>query len=121
MGSTLSRNILTLFFLVCFPGMIHAQLNSDNLVLYTEKEGLPSSQVNNLEVDRHGFIWVGTHNGIARFDGYEFKRFYFDPNDTATFHGLVTWSIFEDRSGHLFSTHLTRSLKNSASTHSITF
>jgi signal transduction histidine kinase/ligand-binding sensor domain-containing protein len=99
MSSTLSRNILILFFLVCIPGMIHAQLNSDNLVLYTEKEGLPASRMTDLEVDRHGFIWVGTDNGMARFDGYEFKRFYFDPNDTATFHGLLTWSIFEDRSG----------------------
>ncbi|HEX5668506.1 MAG TPA: two-component regulator propeller domain-containing protein, partial [Chitinophagaceae bacterium] len=82
---------------------IHAQLNSDNLVLFTEKEGVPASRVTALEVDRHGFIWVGTDNGIARFDGYEFKRFYYDPNDTATFHGLGIWSVFEDRAGWLWS------------------
>ncbi|HLO80080.1 MAG TPA: two-component regulator propeller domain-containing protein [Chitinophagaceae bacterium] len=96
----IARSVFSLLFFI--GGATQAQLNSDNLVLYKEKEGLPALQVNNVIADRHGFIWIGTSNGLARFDGYEFKRFFFNPNDTASFHGLGTWSIFEDRSGILW-------------------
>lgn len=35
-------------------------------------EGLPSSKVQAVAQDRHGFIWVGTSVGLSRFDGVEF-------------------------------------------------
>jgi ligand-binding sensor domain-containing protein len=54
----------------------YEQLNSGNLTQYTEKDGLPGVQVNNILVDKHGYVWVGTINGLARYDGYEFQRYY---------------------------------------------
>ncbi|MEO6355429.1 MAG: ATP-binding protein [Ferruginibacter sp.] len=79
-----------------------AQLNSGNLTQYSEKDGLPGSQVNNVITDRWGYIWMGTVNGLARYDGYEFKRFYLNPNDSASIHGLVVWSLFEDHKGTIW-------------------
>ncbi|HSF46354.1 MAG TPA: two-component regulator propeller domain-containing protein [Chitinophagaceae bacterium] len=96
---SLTRQINLLLFLLFLPHFISAQLNSDNLVQYKEKEGVPALQVNKVMADRHGYIWLATNNGLARFDGYGFKRFYFNPNDSSSFHGLVSWSLFEDRSG----------------------
>ena len=69
---------------------------------YTESDGLPGAQVNKLLVDKLGYVWVGTINGLARFDGYEFKRYYYNPNDTATLHGLNVWSLFEDHKGQIW-------------------
>ena len=87
--------IIFLFIVFSFPSSF-AQLNSGNLTQYTEKDGLPGVQVNNVLTDKLGYIWTGTINGLARYDGYEFKRFYYDPNDTASIHGLVVYSLFED-------------------------
>ena len=42
---------------------------------YDTREGLPSSTVNALTEDSFGFIWVGTSDGLCRFDGYNFKVF----------------------------------------------
>ena len=81
----------------------YPQLNSGNLTQFTENDGLPGSQVNKLLVDKFGFIWVGTINGLARFDGYEFKRFYPNPNNPASIHGLIVWSLFEDHNGHIWA------------------
>ena len=81
----------------------YPQLNSGNLTQFTENDGLPGAQVNKLLVDRFGYIWVGTINGLARFDGYEFKRFYSNPNNPASIHGLIVWSLFEDRKGHIWA------------------
>ncbi len=39
----------------------------------TVKNGLSNSYVNCLLQDRNGFIWIGTDDGLNRFDGYEIK------------------------------------------------
>jgi ligand-binding sensor domain-containing protein len=93
-----------LFF--CIGGFIstpiYAQLNSGNLSQYAEKDGLPDVQVNDILVDKLGYVWAGTGNGVVRYDGYEFKRFYNNPNDTASIKGLVVWSLFEDHQGKIW-------------------
>ena len=40
---------------------------------YTSKEGLPQNSIKGLAFDQHGFLWLATEGGIARFDGRKFK------------------------------------------------
>jgi ligand-binding sensor domain-containing protein/signal transduction histidine kinase len=40
---------------------------------YTVADGLPQSQVNVIIEDKQGYLWIGTHGGLARFDGRDFK------------------------------------------------
>lgn len=79
-----------------------AQLNAANLSFYGEKEGLPGTRVSAILPDQLGYIWTGTINGLARFDGYEFKRFYFNPNDTATIHGLAVGAVLQEQKGNIW-------------------
>jgi ligand-binding sensor domain-containing protein len=37
------------------------------------EEGLPQSTVNCIAQDKKGFLWVGTQDGLARFDGRSFR------------------------------------------------
>jgi signal transduction histidine kinase/ligand-binding sensor domain-containing protein len=94
--------LLLIFMCIVISPTIHAQLNSGNLTQYTENDGLPGAQVNTLLVDKFGFIWAGTINGLARFDGYQFKRFYSNPNDTTSLQGLIIWSLYEDHRGEIW-------------------
>ena len=80
----------------------HAQLNSGNLTQFTEKDGLPGAEVHGILTDRLGYLWIGSVNGLTRYDGYEFKRFYYNPNDTVSIHGLNVWSLLEDRKGKIW-------------------
>ncbi|MCH1923672.1 EAL domain-containing protein [Shewanella sp. C32] len=48
-------------------------LNVDN---YGVSEGLSQSIVTSVAEDEEGYIWVGTINGLNRFDGKSFKQFY---------------------------------------------
>jgi ligand-binding sensor domain-containing protein len=59
-------------------------------------------QVSSLLIDRFGYVWAGTINGLVRYDGYEFKRFYSNPNDTTSIHGLPVYSLFEDHTGQIW-------------------
>ncbi|MDP2887512.1 MAG: two-component regulator propeller domain-containing protein, partial [Bacteroidota bacterium] len=80
-----------------------AQIKPGNLTQFTEQDGLPGIQVNGLLQDKFGYMWVGTINGLARYDGYEFKRFYNNPNDSTSIKGLIVWSIYEDRDGRIWT------------------
>ncbi|MBL7871656.1 MAG: hypothetical protein JNM78_08610 [Cyclobacteriaceae bacterium] len=79
-----------------------AQLNTNNLTRYTEQDGLPGTEVNKILIDQFGYVWVGTINGLARYDGYSFKRFYSNPNDPGSIKGLVIWSLYEDKKGQIW-------------------
>ena len=79
-----------------------AQLNPANLTQFTELDGVPGAQVGRVVVDKFGFVWIGTINGLARYDGHEFKRYINDPNDSTTINGLVVWGLHEDRKGQIW-------------------
>jgi signal transduction histidine kinase/ligand-binding sensor domain-containing protein len=40
-----------------------------NIRVFTDKDGLPQNAVNALVFDRAGFLWAGTKDGLARYDG----------------------------------------------------
>lgn len=48
------------------------------IVNYSAASGLPSNEVTCITEDEMGMMWFGTSNGLARFDGYEFKIFRSD-------------------------------------------
>ena len=48
------------------------------------RDGLSNSQINYIFQDSKGIIWIGTSYGLNRYDGYRFRTFYSDPNDTTT-------------------------------------
>ena len=48
------------------PGKLITQYDIRN---YTAKDGLPMNTVKKVFQDSRGYIWVGTQEGLARFDG----------------------------------------------------
>lgn len=59
---------------------------------YTTADGLPSDRVIDLLEDTHGFLWVATSDGLARFDGYTFTSYGPESGlpDTAIYDLLLT-------------------------------
>lgn len=64
----------------------------------TTDQGLPSQTVYDIFQDRKGFIWVATENGLARYDGREFKKFS-SPNSES----LSLTGIKEDEYGNIYT------------------
>ncbi len=50
----------------------------------TEKDGLPDNSVRAIVQDGDGFIWIGTSDGLCRFDGSQFKIFQHNPEDSTS-------------------------------------
>ncbi|MCR5230603.1 MAG: SpoIIE family protein phosphatase [Solobacterium sp.] len=43
-------------------------------VLYDNRNGLPTSEANDIEETEDGFIWIGSYGGLIRYDGCSFER-----------------------------------------------
>ena len=43
---------------------------------FYSKNGLPDDRIRSIFQDHDGFLWIGTMNGVARYDGYTFKNYY---------------------------------------------
>ena len=58
------------------------------------EDGLPESSVSSVVQTRTGYLWIGTYNGLARFDGIRFT--VFDPSRTPELKNSRITSLFED-------------------------
>ncbi|WP_316801088.1 two-component regulator propeller domain-containing protein [Pedobacter frigidisoli] len=63
-----------------------AQLNPSAVKYLDVEDGLSNNVVNSLFHDRFGFMWMGTYDGLNRYDGYDFKIFRNKWNDN---HSLI--------------------------------
>ena len=68
----------------------------------TNENGLSSTDVKTLVQDRHGFIWIGTSEGLYRYDGYELTAYRHNPTDPSSLGSGVVTSIVEDPAGRLW-------------------
>ena len=71
---------------------LHPPLYFDHL---TRENGLPSNKVNSVIQDFQGFIWIGTTNGIARYDGHDMKIFRSIPGDASSLVDNTIFSIYQ--------------------------
>jgi len=68
-----------LFLSIIFISLIsnRSEAASDSLFFSTLsiRDGLPSNIINSIAQDKNDFIWIGTSNGLCRYDGHRFITF----------------------------------------------
>lgn len=83
-------------------GHIEAQSILDSIAFHHIKKGMSQTSATQIFEDGEGFLWVGTPNGLNKFDGTNFE-IYEKGSDTEV--GLTDGyieSIYEDHEGQLF-------------------
>jgi len=68
---------------------------------YTREDGLPADVVWQIIQSRQGYLWLGTQNGLVRFDGVRFKTF--DAQNTPAFGASDVRAVAETDSGTLWA------------------
>lgn len=67
--------ITIILSLLCNISFLKAQNLPTSFDHYNIIDGLPDNNINAITQDKYGFIWIGTSNGLARFDGKNFTEF----------------------------------------------
>ncbi len=71
-GKSLLRSALGIFFLTVYLQNLGAQTDF-NIRLWQSEDGLPNNIIQAIAQTRDGYLWVGTREGLARFDGVQFQ------------------------------------------------
>lgn len=68
----------------------------------TVEDGLSLNEVTNIIQDASGFMWIGTYNGLNRYDGYNFKIFLPKTGSEKSISNHVINAIAEDKYGNIW-------------------
>lgn len=69
------KRFIFCFYLIFPAVLVLCSAQIPGMVNYTEQDGLECSYTYHLRQDKNGFIWIGSDNGLFRFDGKEFKQY----------------------------------------------
>jgi len=89
--------ILLLLSLSVFPQS--ERYNFSKLDIFS---GLSHNQVNAILKDADGFLWFGTMAGLDRYDGYSFKIYRHNPNDSSSLFDNYVLSLYELPDGKMW-------------------
>lgn len=90
------RILVLIFFLSLFHDKASGQHTHQDVHFHhlTIKDGLSQSTIRSIHQDSQGYMWVGTLNGLNKYDGYNITVYRHDPEDPG--------SISFDEIGYIF-------------------
>lgn len=97
---TVKKTISFLLFAFCI-----LTANSQNFFRFDRfdmDQGLSHSYIRCILQDHQGYIWIGTYNGLNKFDGYNFETFYYQLNDSTSIPSNTIRSMHLDKNNNLW-------------------
>lgn len=73
-----------------------------NIFNISVKSGLSQNTIMDVVQDDYGFLWVGTQDGLNKYDGYTFKVYKSDPQNSASIPNNFIKCIKKDDDGNLW-------------------
>ncbi|MDR2622227.1 MAG: response regulator, partial [Dysgonamonadaceae bacterium] len=96
--SIMYKHLLLLLFLLC-SGFAHtAPVPAVNyrFMHITGREGLPHQQIEALMQDDKGMLWIGTRNGLSRYDGYNIVSYFNQADNPHSLSQNFVRAIYQD-------------------------
>src|SRR5260221_2542770 len=90
----------TLFLLLGLSSYAQLQLK-----VFDTESGLSNNFVRKIVQDKTGYLWIGTTNGLNRFDGYSFKIFKHNPHDENSIADNVITALAVDKLNRIWIGH----------------
>src|SRR5580693_5552223 len=83
-----------------FPAPDSPPLSEYQTTVWRGEDGLPQSTVTCIAQSAEGYLWLGTQNGLVRFDGVKFR--VFEENNTPAFKNSRIVRLLNDAGGTLW-------------------
>jgi ligand-binding sensor domain-containing protein/signal transduction histidine kinase len=69
---------------------------------FTDADGLSQSTIFAMMQDQLGYLWLGTIDGLNRYDGYEFKVYVNESEDSTSISDNFISALYEDDEGYIW-------------------
>ena len=96
-----TKSISSFCLIILFSLNIHAQ-TEERFEHITRNDGLSHANVYSIIQDKYGFLWFGTQDGLNRYNGYNFQKFYHESSNSNSLISSSFGKIYEDSKGYLW-------------------
>lgn len=97
------RTIKITFLLICWLGLSLSLQAQYHFRTIGSRSGLPDNYVTSILKDKYGFVWMGTLNGLSRYDGFSHRVYDIKKSNSGLLDSNVR-HLAEDASGQLWVT-----------------
>lgn len=91
--------LLIVFLLCCCTALAQNELYFSHL---GTENGLTIDKSNTIIQDQNGFMWIGTLNGLTRFDGYDYVTYHPHFHDSTSISNREITKLLVDKAGNLW-------------------
>ena len=93
------QKVITLLFFTFSFLLTGAQVR---FARYFGNDDLTCNLITEITQDQEGFIWIGTINGLNRYDGWSFRHIYANADDSTSLLSNYIYELFMDSRGRLW-------------------
>jgi len=103
-----NKKLKKLLITVCIFSCLNISTSYANIIdnikfkNITIEDGLSQSSIKTIYQDSKGYIWIGTEDGLNRYNGYEFKQYKYDEYDKNSIANNYIVNIIEDKNGYIW-------------------
>lgn len=98
----MSRFLILLLMILNSPVFLYTQVKEIQFERLTQEDGLSGNSVRCIMQDSKGFMWIGTNNGLNKYDGNRFIQYKYDPDDTYSISNNWIMALYEDICGNIW-------------------
>lgn len=97
-------NFLKISTLLLLIGFYQKSVSQNSIIFnqISTNDGLSQGDVNAIYQDNKGYMWFGTHDGLNKYNGYEFSVYKPIPNDSKSINSNLIYAITGDKNGNLW-------------------
>ena len=93
-----------LFYALLFISLVsYGQKTDFKFSALTTDDGLSQLVVESIIQDSDGFLWIGTQNGLNRYDGNNFKIYLQSPTDSTSISDDYIRKVYQDSKGRIWA------------------
>ena len=97
----------TLLFILLALGFSYAQTenvqpSNQRIESFNSEKGFNQNTVSSIISDSMGYLWVGTPNGLVRYDGYSFDYYYHDEDNKQSLNDNFVSHLLSDSKGRVW-------------------
>ena len=96
------RKVILLFLLFLSVAGVRTQGQNITFSHLTTDDGLSQFSVNSLYIDERGIIWIGTREGLNRYNGNDIKSFKLNKNDPNSLFSNTVLRITGNKNGKVY-------------------